>query len=78
MLTPLTHSRTVLGSLYMACDVPPSSLGARDSSNKRCDADDATIRYIQGTDHCAGTNRPHFGIMPVIKNQITALRRHNA
>jgi len=26
----------------------------------------------------ASWQRPHFGIMPVIKDQITALRRHNA
>jgi hypothetical protein len=25
-----------------------------------------------------GMQRPHFGIMPVIKDQITTLRRHNA
>jgi hypothetical protein len=28
--------------------------------------------------HVIGSLRPHRGIMPVIEDQITAIRRHNA
>jgi hypothetical protein len=32
----------------------------------------------EGTSHQLVVERPLIGIMPVIKDQITALRRHNA